>query len=86
MSKYALMLFDTEMNLGISDKPNQWICTRIYYTNDGTTALNMYSDIPNPASQLLKGESDEDLQDQIRKMKDNYKDEEWLNAYLYPYL
>lgn len=84
---YALMLFDTEKTLGISENPFKWINTKtIDFKNDGEKALFMYCNIPNPASQLLDAESEEELEQQKIQMIQNFNDQNWLNEYLYPYL
>ena len=83
---YALLLFNTEMELGVSNKPNKWVNTRIILYNNGTSALNAYANIPNPASQLVEGETPEVLQNEIEKMLVNYSDDKWLEENLYPYL
>ena len=86
MSKYAVLLFDTELQLGISSHPGKWVNTKIYFFNNGAEALNAYANIPNPAAQLVRGDNDEDLMQQIKEMKENYRNEEWLNENLYPYM
>ena len=84
---YALMLFDTEKTLGISQNPNKWINTKtIDFKNDGEKALFMYCNIPNPASQLLDAESEEELEQQKLQMKENFKNQDWLNKNIYPYI
>lgn len=86
MSKYAVMLFETEFRLGISSHPGKWVNTNNYFFDNGAEALNTYSNIPNPASQLIKGDSDDDLYQQMEEMKANYRNEDWLNENLYPYM
>lgn len=46
---FAVMLFDTELNEGISNSPEKWICTEVKYYNNGADALWAYANIPNPA-------------------------------------
>lgn len=84
---YALMLFETEKTLGISENPNKWINTKTMdFKNDGEKALFMYCNIPNPASQLLDAESEEELEQQKLQMLQNFNDQNWLNENLYPYI
>ena len=84
--KYALMLFETEISLGISSNPGLWENTKTLYFDNGAEALYYYSEIPNPASCLLDGETEEELHTQVEQMKRNYKDRDWLDKNLYPYL
>lgn len=83
---YALMLFETELERGRSTNPNKWINTgNVIYTN-GAQALNAYASTPCPASQLIDGQSPEELAENIIQMNINYQSEQWLNENLYPYL
>ena len=83
---WALMLFNTEIELGISNNPNKWVNTGNKYFNNGTEALNAYANIPNPASQLVDGETPEELAKEMEDMLQHYDDEKWLEENLYPYL
>ena len=83
---YLLMLFATEMELGLSNQPNRWECSGFCYFNNGTEALNAYANTPNPASQLIDARSKNELFDAAVRMNENMKDEKWLNENLYPYL
>ena len=83
---WALMLFCTEMELGISNKPNKWVNVRNLFFTNGTEALNAYAEIPNPPSQLIDGESPEELAQEMEDMLHNFDDEKWLEENLYPYL
>ena len=83
---WALMLFNTELELGISNKPNKWVNTGIAYFNNGTDALNAYANTPNPASQLVDGATPEELLNEMATMLNNFSDEKWLETELYPYL
>lgn len=84
--KYALMLFNTEFELGISQKPGSWVNTKNIRFDDGLTALEAYANIPNPASQLVDGFTEEELVNNMNEMIENYKNEKWLEENLYPYL
>jgi hypothetical protein len=86
MSNYAVMFFSTELELGISDKPEQWVNTDIYYTDNGAKALYKYANTPNPASQLIVAEDEYELKSKIGEMILNFQDKEWLDENLYPYL
>lgn len=83
---WALMLFNTEMELGISNTPGRWVNTgNAFYTN-GVSALNAYANTPNPASQLIDASTIEELENKMEEMLQNFKDDKWLENNLYPYM
>ena len=86
MSKFAVMFFNTEIELGMSNVPGRWVNTGTFYTENGAEALSVYANTPCPASQLIQAGDDEELRDKVREMLMNYKDEDWLNRNLYPRL
>lgn len=83
---FAVMLFNTEIELGISNTPNKWVNTKNYKFNDGAAALDFYANTPCPASQLIDANSEEELVEEMNTMIKNYQDENWLENNLYPYL
>ena len=83
---WALMLFNTEIELGISNKPNKWVNTRNIYYKDGISALEAYANTPNPASQLIDATTPEELEQKMEEMLVNFADEKWLEEELYPAL
>ena len=83
---WALMLFNTELELGISAQPNKWVNTKNIFFNKGIDALDAYANIPNPASQLIDAKSKEQLIKRMEKMLVNFSDEKWLQETLYPSL
>ena len=83
---YAVMFFNTEIELGMSNTPNKWVNTGIYLTENGSEALMVYAETPNPASQLLEAKTEKELEEKIDQMKENFKSEQWLNEELYPFL
>lgn len=84
---HALMLFDHERNLGISENPTKWVHLKtLKFGNRGDLALYAYANIPNPASQLIEALSEEELEEKELQMIENFKDQNWLNENLYPYL
>ena len=84
--RYALMLFETEFNLGISNQPTKWVnfANRLY--SRGFDALEAYANTMCPASQLVDGETPEELEQAMLEMVEHYKDEKWLEENLYPYM
>lgn len=84
--KWALMLFFTELEMGVSETPGKWINTGNIFYDNGTDALSAYANTQCPASQLVDGTTDEELEMAMEEMLNNYKDEQWLEENLYPYL
>lgn len=80
---YAVMTFDTELNLGISNKPNQWVNIKNYYFNDKLEALYFYINNNTQAAELIVAEDTYELKTRIGQMILNYKNENWLNDNLY---
>ena len=84
---HALMLFDHERHLGISQDPTKWVHLKtLKFGNRGDLALYAYANIPNPASQLIDALTEEELEEKEMQMIENFKDQNWLNENLYPYL
>ena len=83
---FLLMLFKTEIDLGISNNPNRWECIRTRYFTNGMLALEAYANTPNPASQLIDAKTKEGLKLSALETIQDMKDEKWLNENLYPYL
>lgn len=83
---HAVLLFNTELELGISNEPEKWVCTNIKRFDNGVKALRYYANTPNPASQLVSGETVEELEVEIKQMQDNFKNKDWLKNCLYPYM
>ena len=80
------MLFNTELELGISNKPNKWVNTCNAFYKDGLSALSAYANTPNPASQLIDAKAPEELINKMEEMLMNFKNEKWLENELYPSL
>lgn len=83
---YALMIFETALDLGISNVPNKWVNTKNLYYTKGVDALDSYANFPNPASQLIDATSIDELAKLMFDTLKNMNDESWLNENLYPYL
>ena len=84
--RWALMLFFTELEMGISNTPNKWTNVSNIFFSNGVDALEAYANTRCPASQLVDGETPEDLEREMNDMVENYKDEKWLEENLYPYM
>lgn len=78
IKKHALMLFRTEKELGISDCEDSFINTENLYFTDGTLAIAEYLRNPCKYSQLVSGETIEELVDNMTQMEKNYLDKEWI--------
>ena len=83
---FLLMLFKTEIDLGVSNSPNRWECIGTRYFTNGMLALEAYANTPNPASQLIDAKTKEGLKLSALETIQDMKDEKWLNDNLYPYL
>jgi len=86
---YAVMLFMTEMELGISQIPNKWANTKNYIFDGedaGLKALDFYANTRCPASQLIDANNLKELETKMNDMLHNYQDENWLQENLYPYM
>ena len=83
---YALMLFETEIERGVSTNPNKWVNTGNAIFTNGARALNAYANTPCPASQLIDGKNPEELAENMLDMISNYESPEWLDENLYPYI
>lgn len=83
---HALMLFFTEVELGYSNTPNKWVNTSNSVYFNGIDALNAYANTRCPASQLVEGDTPEELADNMIQMVHNFNNEAWLETELYPYM
>lgn len=83
---YALMLFYTELELGISQKPNVWLNYGNQYYENGAQALEAYANTPCAASQLIDARDKDELLIKMNDMLNHFKDNKWLEENLYPYL
>ena len=83
---YALMLFYTELELGISQIPNKWLNVGNHYYEKGIDALEAYANTKCPASQLIDAKDKDELLIKMNDMLNHFKDSKWLEENLYPYL
>lgn len=82
--KYAVMLFDTEVNLGLSTHPNRWVNVENKYFENGADALHYYTNYGSQFSEIIDAEDTYELQCKMGEMMLNYRNEEWLNKNVYP--
>lgn len=85
---YAVMLFYRASEIGISlgNQKDFWVNSSTQFFTNGLRAFEYYADTPCPASQLLEADSPEELAKQVKQMRMNYHDPDWLETNLYPYL
>ena len=50
------------------------------------TALDVYANTPNPASQLVEGDTIDEVTSEATAMINKMKDHEYVEKYVYPYL
>ncbi len=81
--KYAVMLFDTEVNLGVSAHPNKWVNIENKYFDNGAEALKYYIHSGNRFSEIIDAEDTYELQCKMGEMMLNYRDEQWVNNHVY---
>lgn len=67
-------------------KDSDFVLGNIVRTTDSLVALSLYSETRCPASQLVEANSEEELEAKIEEMKQNFKNNDWLETNLYPCL
>ena len=71
---YAVMSFNTEMELGISNKPYEWVNSNSIVTADGSTALYLYRKFSNDTiTKIVDALSFNDLNKKMIEMTNNFK-------------
>jgi hypothetical protein len=77
---YAVMSFNTEFELGISNKPYEWVNSYAFVTLDGAEALHKYIHSTIPMTEIIDADSFEELNKKMIKMTNNFKKPEYVNA------
>ena len=86
---FAVMMFWQNRDRGIPEEvadPNGWENTATVNFENAHAALECYTNTPCPASQLIEANSWKELEEKKAQMIANFKNKEWLNKNLYPYL
>lgn len=86
---FAVMMFWQNRDRGIPEEvadPNDWENTATINFENAQAALECYANTPCPASQLIEANSWKELEEKKTQMVANFKNKEWLNKNLYPYL
>lgn len=89
MSKfYAVAFFYSAQEIGIDTDTitEPFIYHNTVVFNNKTDQLNCYANTICPASQLLEANTEKELKEKIQKLRDNFRNNEWLEKNLYPYL
>ena len=79
---YAVMFFNTEFELGISNKPYTWVNSSNHITTDGQEALAIFVTSHNPVKELVDAESFEELNKKMIEMANKFKSEDFVNSYM----
>lgn len=83
---YAVMHFDTELNLNISSQPNVWLNYKNQFFDNGLDAFIAYANDSEASTQLVESDNIDQLPILMRDMCNNMNDPSWQNEYLFPYL
>lgn len=83
---YAVMHFDTELNLNISSQPNVWLNYKNQFFDNGLDAFIAYANDLDASPQLVESDNIDQLPTLMRDMLNNMNDPSWQNEYLFPYL
>lgn len=78
--------FGIPKELWEKENPTGWQHKETKYFDNASDALNCYANTRCPASQHISAMTEEDLKEEEQKMLNNFKDNDWLEENLYPYL
>lgn len=84
--KYAILFFDTEINLGISDKPMSFFNYKTLIFDNGTEALWVYANTHCTWSELISGNDEEELARLSAEKIEEMKDEKYITEHVIPYM
>lgn len=76
---YAVMEFNTEFELGLSNKPYEWVNSSSIVTLNGKEALALYVTTENPMVEILDAHSFDELNKKMIQMTNNFKNPEFVN-------
>ena len=69
---------------GVSIHPNRWVNIENKYFDNGSEALNYYTNYGSQFSEIIDADDMYELKCKMGEMMLNYRDEEWLNKNVYP--
>lgn len=78
--EFGIVVFFKENEEGVYDCIGQTIPLKFL------TALDVYANTPNPASQLVEGDTIDEVTSEATAMVNKMKDHEYVEKYVYPYL
>jgi hypothetical protein len=81
--KYAVMLFETQIEHSGKGKPDEWVNYKNIYFDNGMKALNYYANTSCQYPQIIDAEDETELQSKMGQMILNYMDKEWVNKNIY---
>lgn len=84
MKHYAFMPFYHWSEIMDEKQDDEFVLGNVIITTDPTAALTLYAETPCPASQLIEADNLDTLHSKINQMVQNFKDESWLEKYIYP--
>ena len=70
---YAVMGFNTELQLGISNKPYEWVNSASTVTVNGKEALIVYQHSKEPIVKIIDASSFDELNNKMVQMTKNFK-------------
>ena len=83
---YAIMFFDTEINLNISSHPTKWANYKNQFFDNGLDAFIAYANDLDASTQLVESDNIDQLPTLMRDTCNNMNNPSWQNEYLFPYL
>lgn len=83
---YAIMFFDTEINLNLSSQPNKWANYKNQFFDKGEDAFYNYAIDLNLANMIVEADNVDKLPYAMLDAYNDINDPAWQNEYLYPYL
>ena len=69
---------------GVLIHPNRWVNIENKYFDNGSEALNYYTNYGSQFSEIIDADDMYELKCKMGEMMLNYRDEEWLNKNVYP--
>lgn len=79
---HAILYFDTEINLGISNTPLKFFNYDTKIFNNGTEALYEFMQDDNPYRILLSAYTEEDMAYMSAEAIENFQNEEWVTNFI----
>lgn len=81
---YAVLFYYTKKELGIEDNDTP-VLYRTQFFTDSILALNFFCTVPSELTQLIDGETIEELHSNIQENIDNMNNKKWREKNVTPY-